>query len=114
MKPATLLLIEDNPVFLGILIGFLERSARHSVTVVGTARSAEEGVELAARLRPEAVSVDVELPGKSGLEIIPRLREVLPEAAIVVLTQHEQEPFQEMARTAGAADYVTKAQFHTH
>jgi two-component system sensor kinase len=54
--------------------------------VVGEADDAPRTVELAAELQPDVVLLDVDMPGTSGLAVIPELRNVAPAASIVLLT----------------------------
>ncbi len=101
------MLIEDSAVFLGILVAFFEQ-ASSGVTVAGTARSGEEGLRLAQQLHPDGVTVDLRLPGISGIDVIAKLRQLLPRAAIVALTQYDEEAYRAAAFDAGADAYVPK------
>jgi len=81
--PMRVLLVDDHA---------LVRSAIHQaidapdVEVVGEARSAEEAIEMAARLRPDLILLDIDLPGISGIEAVRELAPRLPETRIVMLT----------------------------
>jgi len=75
---------------------------------VATAASAEQGLELAARKRPDLVLLDVRLPGMSGLDALPRLRALAPAAPIVVMTAHGDLATAVEAVQQGALDYVAK------
>lgn len=108
LSPTTLLLVDDNPVFLGLLIAFFERSGMANLAI-RTARSAEEGMALAREIHPDLVTVDLTLAGTSGVEAIGQLRAILPSAAIVALTEHEEEVFRTASLAAGADDFVPKS-----
>jgi len=101
------LLIEDHAVFLGILLRFFKEELSEFV-VSGFARTAEYGLALAGELRPDVVTVDLMLPDMSGLDLIGRLRRLLPQTGIVVVTQHDDESFRVAARQAGADAFVCK------
>jgi two-component system, NtrC family, nitrogen regulation response regulator GlnG len=75
---------------------------------VATAASAEQGLDLAARKRPDLVLLDVRLPGMSGLAALPRMRELAPGAPIVVMTAHGDLATAVEAVHQGAFDYVAK------
>lgn len=113
MAPLTVLLIEDNPIFLGLLTAFLERARPRPVDIAGTARTGAEGLALFQRLRPGAVVVDLKLPDVSGLDVIARLRSDNPRIAIVALSGAEPDSFREPALAAGADAFVSKDNLNT-
>ena len=80
----TVLLIDDDAVYRRALRAFLD--ATYDIDVVGGAGTAEEALAIAERMRPDAVVLDVAIPGSSGFEIARRLREILPELALVFVT----------------------------
>ena len=59
--------------------------------VVGEARAGLQAVELATRLRPDVVLLDLGLPDLAGRDVLTRLREVVPEAKVVVFTGADDE-----------------------
>jgi DNA-binding NarL/FixJ family response regulator len=109
----TVVLIEDNAVFLGLLTAFLERSEPTRVQIVGSARSGEDGLAIAAAARPKAAIVDIKLPGISGLEVITRLRADDPGLAIVAMSSAEADAFRDPAAVAGADAFVPKDRMNT-
>ena len=109
MSATMMLLVEDNLVFLGILIAFLERAGIPDLTL-RSARSGEDALAFARDERPDLLTVDLMLPGMSGVEAIARLRALLPNAAIVALTEHVEEAFRAAALAAGADEFVPKAE----
>ena len=82
--PRTLVLVDDQPEFLEIARARLTRDA--TLTVVGEATSGEAAVALVLQLEPgpEAVLVDVEMPGLDGFETARRLRAVAPGVRIIL------------------------------
>lgn len=80
--------------------------------VVGEAESGEESVELAERLRPDLVLMDLNLPGIDGLEATRRIH-AAGEKHIVVLmvSTYEADEFAPRAEEAGAAAYISKSEF---
>ena len=77
------------------------------VEVVGEARNGVEAIELASSLQPDVVLLDVTMPGKDGLEALPELRSVAPDARVVILSGHEGRPIEEAARR-GAEHFLLK------
>ena len=80
----TVLLIDDDAVYRRALRAFLD--AAYDIDVVGGAGTADEALAIAERMRPDAVVLDVAIPGSSGFEIARRLREILPELTLVFVT----------------------------
>jgi DNA-binding NarL/FixJ family response regulator len=75
---------------------------------VGAWRSMEQVLGVDSTLRPQVILLDLGLPGMSGIEGIPRLREKWPSAALVVLTVYEDNDRVFEALCAGAAGYLLK------
>ena len=111
--PTSVLLVDDNPTFLRIAAQFLREHCTREVTVVGTATGGAAALARAGDLRPQVIVVDLAMPEMSGLETIPRLRELCPDLGIVALTQMEPAAYREAALAAGADEFVTKAMLST-
>ena len=101
-----LFLVDDSDIFLKALSRFLQRQPE--LTIVGTARSGIEAVASAAVTRPDVIVLDLAMPGMSGLEAIPLLREQLPVVQIIVLTLLETESYLSLVLSAGADAFISK------
>jgi DNA-binding NarL/FixJ family response regulator len=77
--------------------------------VVGTASDGLEALRLATALRPDAVVLDLGMPGLDGLAVAERLQQARVRAAILILTVSEDPALADAALAAGALGYVTKA-----
>ena len=113
MNPISVLIADDNPTFLRIVTRFLEEQSRKTVSVVATARGGEEALAQAEALRPQVVLIDLNMPGLSGLEAIPRLRRALPDAGIIAVTLLDTDGYRQAALAAGADDFVSKMTLNT-
>lgn len=102
-----ILVAEDDERFLETVATILEASGRF--VVVGRARDGREAVELASRLEPDAVVMDVEMPVLDGVEATRLLREVWPSLPVLAISGHEYVERALEIRAAGAGDYVRKA-----
>jgi len=85
----------------------LEEDERFAVA--GRARDGRAAVELAARVRPDAVVMDVEMPVLDGVDATRLLRQTAPQLPIVAISGHDYEERVLEIREAGADDYVRKA-----
>jgi signal transduction histidine kinase/ActR/RegA family two-component response regulator len=101
-----ILVADDHAIFREGLINLLFQDP--DLEVIGEAADGEEAVELALRLRPDILLVDVTMPKMSGIEVTARLSRELPEMKIVGLSMHEQRDMSRAMCNAGAAAYVTK------
>ena len=113
MSPISVLVVDDNPTFLRILINFLREQNHNGLVVVAAAGGGEEALAKAQALQPRVVLLDLRMPGLSGLETIPRLRCTLPDVAIIALTLQESNGYRQAALAAGADEFVSKATLTT-
>jgi DNA-binding response OmpR family regulator len=99
-----ILVIEDEP---GI-VDFLERGlAAHGFDVL-SASDGGSGIERALGSDVDLVVLDLMLPGRSGLEVLERLRETKPGLPVIVLTAQGEVEHRVEGLDAGAADYIVK------
>jgi DNA-binding NarL/FixJ family response regulator len=105
-SPLTLLIVDDNELFVSALEGLLDNDA--SVRVVARASNGRTATEVAASLRPDVVLMDLSMPQMDGFEATEKILADSPGTAVVVLTGSDDPADQERAHTAGAAGYVTK------
>ena len=101
----TVVLVDDHPVFRKGLRTLLEEL---EVEVLGEADSGEVGVELALRVRPDVVLMDVQMPGLDGVEATRRLVAAWPDAQVLVLTMVADDSAVFAAIQAGALGYLLK------
>lgn len=76
--------------------------------VVGEAKSGEEAVQLARKLLPQVVLMDVKMPGIGGLEATKKLIAFNPEIKIIIVTACNDDLYPERLMKAGAMGYITK------
>ena len=102
-----ILLVDDHPITREALAALL---GQDDFSVVGQAADGEEAIELARRLQPELVLLDLSMPGLDGLGALPRIREAAPECEVVVLTASGTEEKLLAAIRGGAAGYLLKSE----
>jgi DNA-binding NarL/FixJ family response regulator len=106
-QPFRILVAEDEESFLDAIALLLEQDDRF--VVAGRARNGREAVALAAKVAPDAVVLDIEMPVLDGVEAARRLRAAAPDLPIVAVSGHDYEERVLEIRQAGADDYVRKA-----
>src|SRR5262245_40973808 len=97
-------IIEDEPLAAQYLAELLDETCQ--VEVVGTALESEAGLRLCAELRPDAVFVDISLPGKDGFSLATQLA-MLPQAPRLVFTTGNANRAADAFRL-DAVDYLLK------
>lgn len=106
MAEIRLLLVDDHAVIRTGLRMLLE--SQRDMLIVGEAATGEQALEMAVRLKPDIVVMDITLPDLSGIEVTRRLKRLEPDIPIVALTIHEDEQYFFEMLQAGAAGYVPK------
>lgn len=101
-----ILLADDHPVVRDGLAAML--STQPDFEVVGEAGNGAEALTEAARLRPDVVLMDLEMPALDGIEAIRRLRAADPAVQVVVLTAFDTDERIVGAIQAGAQGYLLK------
>lgn len=101
------LLVDDDPDLRGLLEVMLDED--HRFAVVGHAGDGAEALRLAGSERPDIVVLDLHMPGMDGLTALPRLRECLPEARIVVVSAFPDPYTLVDAVQRGADGYLDKS-----
>jgi DNA-binding NarL/FixJ family response regulator len=106
MTPVRVLLADDHTLVRAGLRKLIE--SMPDIEVVGEASSGLEILELAARLQPQIVLMDIAMPGLNGLEAMARLRESAPDIQVLILSMHQSEEYVRRALLQGAAAYLLK------
>jgi two-component system, NarL family, nitrate/nitrite response regulator NarL len=106
MNPIRVLIVDDHTLFRSGIKLLLQR--QDGFEVVGEAGDGLEGVKRAKQLKPDVVLLDLHMPGTSGLEAIPLLREEAPQAEVIMLTVSEDAEDLLDALRAGARGYLLK------
>ena len=101
-----LLIVDDHPIvragFQGILAG------QEDLEVIGEANTGAEAVELAHRLRPDVVLMDLRMPRMDGVEALGKIKSERPETHVLVLTTYDSDADILRAIEAGATGYLLK------
>lgn len=82
---------------------------QHDVEVCGEAVDGNDAVDRARELTPDLIVMDVSMPRLNGLEASRRIRSMLPNCEILILSQHDSPEMARQALNAGARGYVVKS-----
>ena len=101
-----ILVVDDHEV---VRLGLREViSHEPDLRVCGEAAEATEAMALARETRPDVVIVDLSLKDSNGMDLIKDISALMPAAAILVLSMHDESFYAERALRAGAQGYVMK------
>ena len=101
------LLIDDHQVVRkGIA---LQLSEQAGIRVVGEASDAESGIRLIRELSPDVVTMDVTMPGMSGIEATRLVRAEFPSVAVIGLSMFDEPNLAKAMKDAGAAEHISKS-----
>lgn len=105
---ARVLIVDDHPF---LCVGLAEVLGRDpALCVCGAVESAEAALTACEQLHPDLVITDLNLPGKSGLELIKDLASLRPGLPVIVLSMHDEEIYAERCLRAGGRGYVMKCE----
>ncbi|NTU79970.1 MAG: response regulator [Chloroflexales bacterium] len=104
MAPIRILIAEDNDL---VSLTLEEQLKGLGYDVIGIARSGAEAVNLAARLRPDLIMMDIRMPEMEGTEAAARIRDQSP-VPIIMLTAYTDKETIKKAEAAGALAYLVK------
>ena len=101
-----IVLADDHGVLRGGLRALL--NSEDDLEVIGEAATGDEALRMVPELRPDIVLLDLNMPGPGGIEVTRKLRDLVPETRVLVLTVHEDEGLLREAIDAGASGYIIK------
>ncbi|MBY0111510.1 MAG: response regulator transcription factor [Phycisphaerales bacterium] len=107
MSRIGVLLVDDHAMLragMKMLIG-----AQPDLEVVGEAGSLRDAVELARKLAPAVVTLDLTMPGGGGVEGVQKVLAASPASRVLVLTMHDDPAYVRSALALGAAGYIVKS-----
>jgi DNA-binding NarL/FixJ family response regulator len=104
--PVNVLLVDDHAIVREGLRALLDEE--DGMRIVGEAANGDEAVELAGRLQPDLILMDLKMPGLSASDAIRVIRSRHPTVQILVLTSYAEDRQVQEVMSAGALGYVLK------
>src|SRR5262245_45790223 len=105
----TVVIVDDDQGFRELLKGALGGG----VEVLGEGESGEEAVRLAGSLEPDAVLLDLEIPGLEAIEATHQIKAASPETKVILLTLHDEEAYLSSTGKSGADALLPKRNVRT-
>ena len=106
MKQITILLAEDHAILREGIRSLVE--IEKDLKVVGEAENGRQAVNLAEKLRPDVVLMDLAMPELNGLQATAQVLKSVPSTKVLILSARAEYDYVEQAITLGAAGYLLK------
>ncbi len=101
-----ILTIDDHALFRRCMVDYLD--AIDDIEVIGEAASPEQGYDLALEKNPDIILLDLDLGGRSGMNLAERILRKKPDAVIVILSAYKEDDQIARAMQIGARGYLVK------
>ena len=99
-----ILVVDDEAAIRDVLIDFL---TDHGYTATG-AENGREALLMVRTLRPQIILLDIAMPGMNGIETLKKLRQEIPQAAVIMISGHADNDMALQALDLGAYDFIQK------
>lgn len=104
-KHASIMIVDDNDIMRSLLRGMLRGE---DYDVIGEARNGNQAVDMADRLKPDIVCLDVLMPEKTGLEALCEIKAANPDIEVVMITGNADADTVQQAIENGACGFIIK------
>lgn len=100
------LIVDDNRNYIDRLVSLMEESGLSNPVMA--AGNYNEAVKLIAKEKPSIILLDMNMPGKSGVEVLRYIREEKWNCRIIMVTNHSNESYRKLCLEAGADYFLDK------
>lgn len=106
-KKPVILIVDDNANFVDRIIGLLEDAK--SVGYINVASNYEEAKRLLAIDDPEVALLDINMPGKNGIELLKHIRQNHSKCEVIMITNHADDYYKQQCNELGAKHFLDKS-----
>ena len=106
MTPVRIVVAEDHPELREVLCEQFQLEP--DIEIIGEARNGWEAIAAVGRLAPDVLTLDLDLPGLSGLDVLPVVRWYSPATKVIILSGQDDEETIREALRRGARGYIVK------
>ena len=104
----TILVVDDQPDFCGLVTELV--SPYDDLRVVGECHDGMTALKMMSELQPDAILLDVEMPGLHGLETVQEMHARFPSIKVVLMSAHHEQEYVDLALPRGASDFIPKSE----
>ncbi len=101
------LIVDDSNVVRGRIVEMLSGIA--GVEIVGEAANSIDAIHLVNKLKPDAVTLDIRIPGESGIEVLKKIKKSQPSTIVAVLTNFPEEQYKKKCYQLGGDYFFSKS-----
>lgn len=102
-----MLIVDDNMRFIERMIGLLDETS--NIGYINVANDYNEATRIIAEERPDVVLLDINLPGKSGIEILKQIRKSDKQSHVIMVTNHADDYYRDQCKEIGADYFLDKS-----
>ena len=102
-----ILIVDDNLNFVDRMISLLEESGH--VSDISVASNYDEARKLLSSEQPDIVLLDINLPGKNGIELLKQIRLNNQQCEVIMITNHADEYYRQQCKDLGAKHFLDKS-----
>ncbi|MCA9987140.1 MAG: response regulator transcription factor [Anaerolineales bacterium] len=106
-EPARILVVDDHPIVREGISSLLSNYPEFAI--VGEAADGVTALMMFREQRPDITLLDIRMPGITGLDLLAQIRQIEPEATVIMLTSFDDDEYVVQALKAGALGYVLKS-----
>jgi len=106
MTPARILIVDDHAKVREAIRMLLTRHPEYQIC--GEAATAQEAIYRSKEIAPDVILLDISLPDRSGLEVLPEIRNGSPRSLILIVSQHDPKHIKPIALSLGAKGFISK------
>ncbi len=106
-KKLVILIVDDNANFVDRMIGLLEDT--DNIGYISVASNFDEARRLLVSEDPDVVLLDINLPGKNGIELLKLIRQNNSKSEVIMITNHADEYYRQQCKELGAKHFLDKS-----
>lgn len=106
-KKLVVLIVDDNLNYVDRMIGLLEET--HNIGYINVASNYDEARRLLVADNPDVVLLDINLPGKNGIELLKLIRQHSVKCEVIMVTNHADDYYRQQCHELGAKHFLDKS-----
>ncbi len=106
-KKLVILIVDDNMNFVDRMISLLEDA--DNIGYISVASNYDEARRLLVSENPDVVLLDINLPGKNGIELLKLIRQNNKECRVIMITNHADDYYRQQCKELGAKHFLDKS-----
>jgi DNA-binding NarL/FixJ family response regulator len=102
-----ILLVDDNKFFIERMIGLLEEA--EGIGYINVAYDYDQAYQCLKEERPDLVLLDINLPGKSGIDLLREIKQSGQKCSVIMISNHDNEYYRQLCKQLGADHFLDKS-----